>query len=374
MKIKSLTLSNYRQFKKETKIKFDQFNMLYGARGSGKTTFFDIFSWIMYGDSIYGENLLNLEKVKKMKKGDIQKVKGILEFYHHNNTYRVHRIQSYLCFSDNDVKSINSDLEMICINDDKKMKKIEKKDIKKIISEILPKFIFDFLIANNNFGDIGSNNRKRTLYINSFINNIISYELILEKKRILNEYKYYIINNIDLKNTKNINKNINNFLKNKIEYNYNERKKSLLKKIKELSQKNIEMIFHHNVNNLNIEFNSKGEIFISDKKRKTHNTIEFKILFGFTIFYSIYTILKEKNYFDTSFLLIDNPFLTLNDYILKKIICFIINSDDQIILSLHEFQYFKLSSKMDINKFDKCYRFNKVNNKNTEVRLELISN
>lgn len=103
MRLKSLRLLNFRQFRGNTKIEFSSdsqknVTVILGNNTSGKSTLLQAFSWCLYEKTNFVHNknfLLNYELATEMKNGDYKNVEVELELVHGGNEYTITRGQTY---------------------------------------------------------------------------------------------------------------------------------------------------------------------------------------------------------------------------------------------------------------------------------------
>ncbi len=103
MLIKSLSLTNFRQFIGTQTIKFSinknkNVTVLIGKNTSGKTTLIRAFEWILYNQNNFTDKvLLNYNIVDNMTIGEQQTVVGILSIEHDGKEYEIKREITYVC-------------------------------------------------------------------------------------------------------------------------------------------------------------------------------------------------------------------------------------------------------------------------------------
>nr|WP_241740230.1 AAA family ATPase [Microbacterium invictum] len=98
-----ITLRNFRQFADEQSFDLDSsslkpVSLIFGANGSGKTTFLNAFSWALYGtlsdDVEQHHRLINDDAWREASMGDTVEVSVDLVFDHEGETYRILRSAS----------------------------------------------------------------------------------------------------------------------------------------------------------------------------------------------------------------------------------------------------------------------------------------
>jgi len=103
MKIKSITINNFRVFVGENKISFSTDNqqgitVIHGETGSGKTNILNAFKWGFYGFTDFDvkeKGILNEHAITLANPGDRISLGVIIEFEHENYNYTAKREQSY---------------------------------------------------------------------------------------------------------------------------------------------------------------------------------------------------------------------------------------------------------------------------------------
>lgn len=144
MKIKRLTLFNFRQFVGEQSIEFStdeekNVTVLIGDNTSGKTTLIRAFEWILYGKNNFSDKmLLNQNVADNMTAGEIQEVYGIICLEHNGMDYEISRRQPYTCIGGGKVRSGRSEPEISYMQPDGQTKTPIKSDFQYNIEKILP--------------------------------------------------------------------------------------------------------------------------------------------------------------------------------------------------------------------------------------------
>mgnify|MGYP000822723202 FL=1 len=99
MKIKTVQYENFRNFKEAGKIECStdgKVTIIYGVNGAGKTTFHQLFQWIIYGkvrfNKTASDKMYNLELERDAEVGSKFAVKGIIDFEHAGEEYSMRRL------------------------------------------------------------------------------------------------------------------------------------------------------------------------------------------------------------------------------------------------------------------------------------------
>lgn len=101
MLIKSITLSDFRQFKGTQTVEFatdpdKNVTVIKGENGSGKTTFAQAFTWCLYGITDFADPLVLCKStLQDMTPGDLKTVKVVLNLQHRGIDYSICREQDY---------------------------------------------------------------------------------------------------------------------------------------------------------------------------------------------------------------------------------------------------------------------------------------
>ncbi len=98
MKIKSIEYENFRNFKKPGKVNFStdgKVTIIYGENGAGKTTFHQLFQWIIYGvvhfNKTASDKMYNLDFERNAWVDQKFSVKGVIDFIHAGEEYSMRR-------------------------------------------------------------------------------------------------------------------------------------------------------------------------------------------------------------------------------------------------------------------------------------------
>ena len=175
MKINSIEIENFRNFKGFNKIVFDTekaVNIIYGKNGDGKTTLHQLFQWVFYNEVHFNKTasnkMYNLEYEAEAEYDQIFCVKGSIEFIHSNEKYSLNRIWTYQRGLSSSTK-IKEELSLYKLVNDNYNKLL---DPEAVIEELLPSglseyFFFDgeSMIADLSVkGKESANKLKNALY------------------------------------------------------------------------------------------------------------------------------------------------------------------------------------------------------------------
>ena len=90
IKLKSLKLTHFKGIK-DLEIEFTDNTFIQGANGSGKTTIFDAFTWLLFGKNSYGQTDFEIKTLDKngaaIPKID-HEVEAVIEVDGHETTIR----------------------------------------------------------------------------------------------------------------------------------------------------------------------------------------------------------------------------------------------------------------------------------------------
>lgn len=102
MKITKISYENFRNFRDPDSIDFStdgKVTIIYGVNGAGKTTFHQLFQWIIYGtvhfNKTSSDKLYNLDYESKLENNRQFSVKGSIDFEHEGISYLMSREWTY---------------------------------------------------------------------------------------------------------------------------------------------------------------------------------------------------------------------------------------------------------------------------------------
>ena len=152
MKIKSIDIKNFRQFKDKRTIDFDidgKITVILGDNGTGKTTLLQFFNWVFYGNYYFDNDingkLYNFESDLDYSYGTVFSVEGTVTFAHDGHDYRLTRTKQYKK-AHNDSKEDGGHVSLLYCDELGNWKPYA--DVERRINEILPRalsryFFFD---------------------------------------------------------------------------------------------------------------------------------------------------------------------------------------------------------------------------------------
>lgn len=150
MKIKKITIENFRNFKERSVIECSvdgKVTIIYGKNGDGKTTLHQFFQWMFYDHLNFNKTttkrLYNLELESEMQYNDTFSVYGNIDFEHEGREYSLTKTTSFKKgLSGSAVLGTERDLMMM--DDDHNWKKVERADdtIEKLIPSGLSDYFF----------------------------------------------------------------------------------------------------------------------------------------------------------------------------------------------------------------------------------------
>ena len=153
MKINSIEYSNFRNFKNEGKVSFStdgKVNIIYGRNGDGKTTFHQLFQWIIYGETHFNktttDKMYNLELEQDLPYNTKFFVLGKIDFEHKNKEgiveyYSLKRKWTYIKEL-KESRKIDEEFVLLKKNEKDDWKSINDPDL--IIDEMLPKSLSEY--------------------------------------------------------------------------------------------------------------------------------------------------------------------------------------------------------------------------------------
>ena len=155
MLLKSIKLTNFRQFKETQSIQFStdsekNVTIIMGENGSGKTTLAQAFTWCLYGDTDFDDKMvLNKAVAKNLGPNNEATVRVELSILHADYDYTMNREQKYSTDGDGELKRPNNPVfKMAYKGSDGQQEFVKENETELRMNEILPKelsryFFFD---------------------------------------------------------------------------------------------------------------------------------------------------------------------------------------------------------------------------------------
>lgn len=153
MKLKSISIINFRQFWNEVKINFSvdshkNVTVIHGANGSGKTSLLNAFKWCFYGKTDFDtntDNILNESAIQSVEIGQDIVLKVTVVFEELGCTYEVTRTAKYRKNGDMSIENLNF-IEFSIIKIDEtgsaKLVSAPKSEINRVLPETLQPYFF----------------------------------------------------------------------------------------------------------------------------------------------------------------------------------------------------------------------------------------
>lgn len=98
MRISQIEYENFRNFKEHGKVECStdgKVTIIYGVNGAGKTTFHQLFQWIIYGETHFNktasDKMFNLDYERNLPVNKQFSVLGIIDFEHAGEQYSMRR-------------------------------------------------------------------------------------------------------------------------------------------------------------------------------------------------------------------------------------------------------------------------------------------
>lgn len=166
MKIKSINITNFRQFISTGEIEFSHdenkcYTVLLGNNTYGKTTFVKAFTWCLYHEDKFADNkLLNKVVSKRMTTGDEENVTVTLRLNHDNIDYRIKTISTYQKNEDGTFNVTKPRTEVFKTLKNEGNQILNGKEAIEEINKILEYDLKDYFFfdgENNTLTDIGKN-------------------------------------------------------------------------------------------------------------------------------------------------------------------------------------------------------------------------
>lgn len=164
MLLRSLKLTNFRQYKAENKIHFSvdkekNVTVVLGKNTGGKTTIVQAFNWALYDVNNFLDNiLLNLDVQNEMQVSDLENVEVEIQLTHDEIDYTITRTQEYICNTLGNIKPNGvSKIKITYIQEDGQTELIKESKIESTINDILPRELSDyFFFDGERIGNISN--------------------------------------------------------------------------------------------------------------------------------------------------------------------------------------------------------------------------
>ncbi|TRX56687.1 AAA family ATPase [Thalassomonas sp. M1454] len=195
MKLRSLSLSNFRQFHGSNVINFSlsesqKITVVHGENGSGKTTILNSFKWCFYGHVDFdtgAENLLNEEAISNAVEGEEIELMSNVKFVHEGLDYSIIRRKIFEKQKGNKVTPLGSELvELSWIEKETGVIKFSSNP-NTHINQILPESLHSYFFFNGERIEKLANNTG-SKDIRHAIKSIMGLEIIERASNHLNNY------------------------------------------------------------------------------------------------------------------------------------------------------------------------------------------
>ncbi len=148
MKIKRIGFANFRNFKEMGSVEFStdgKATIIYGDNGSGKTTFHQLFRWIIYGvvhfNKTATDKLYNLDFEKNLDVNSQFDVSGEIDFQHDGSEYSMKRVWTYRK-SAFDVKEIKKSFSIVKKDENNDWVRIQNPE--EFVEQVLPSGLSEY--------------------------------------------------------------------------------------------------------------------------------------------------------------------------------------------------------------------------------------
>lgn len=173
MFLKYIKLKDFRQYTGTQEIQLSSptlgeedknVTIILGQNTAGKTTLLQAFKWCFYGKTDFKkENLLNSDKVDKMKPGDKEDVRVEIALIHGDIEYIIYRKQTYNITSTGKLSKEPSEVEVTFKDKDGQTKSVTHGQVAEAINEILPEDLSNyFFFDTERIGSISAKNDVST--------------------------------------------------------------------------------------------------------------------------------------------------------------------------------------------------------------------
>ena len=153
MKLKSISITNFRQFWKTVHLEFScnenkNITVIHGANGAGKTSLLNAFKWCFYGKTDFDtntENILNETAIQTAPSGQALETRVTVIFEEQGENYEATRTAQYRKLSGMEVENLNlSKLSIFKTSEDGQSHEVEapESEINRILPESLQPYFF----------------------------------------------------------------------------------------------------------------------------------------------------------------------------------------------------------------------------------------
>lgn len=183
MKIKEITLENFRHFygKQEIVFSIDEkknLTLILAKNNAGKTTLAQSIIWCLYGKTSLNEPkaILNKDIKSKMKPGDTRKVSVTLNIIHKGNTYIIRREQEFKQFTTR-FEEMESKQRIMTFDENNVLVELKNKNVNEILPESLSRF---FIFDGERMLHLGSNDSVHRSNLKKDIRTILGLDIVEE--------------------------------------------------------------------------------------------------------------------------------------------------------------------------------------------------
>ena len=207
MLIKSLCLSNFRQFVDDETIIFStdpdkKVTFIMAESGVGKTTLIQSFEWILYGTCKY-KSILNEDVRNSLFPQKSAKVTGTLVINHENRDYTIIRSETF-CKINKTVRSDGTNFQINYVDEDGISRQIRSNNADFVIKKMMPHDLFPyFFLEGESLTKVGEQMSKGKAGNNAdfvkAIKGLLDFNFLYETKKHLklavDDYNNYIAQN-----------------------------------------------------------------------------------------------------------------------------------------------------------------------------------
>lgn len=154
MLLKSITLTNFRNFKGRQSVSFahdssKNVTVIMGVNGAGKSTFAQAFTWCLYGETDFSDkSVISKAVLQNMIPNETKKVSVEIELEHSKTTYFIKREQEVQRNGAGQVKGAPTNLTICYKGKDGQQEFVSSTLVEYKIKEILPKELSSYFFFN----------------------------------------------------------------------------------------------------------------------------------------------------------------------------------------------------------------------------------